>query len=578
MKKKIVFLLTVLVPFYSFAQTPQFQWVKTMGDTLDDRGNSIGIGKSGNVYTCGYFEGEVDFDPNVGVTNLSASNQDVYIQKLDTAGNLIWVRHINGAGDFDIPSSIYVDNYDNCYITGYFKDSADFDPGVGVVQLYSEGTQDIFILKLDSAGNFVWAQKFGGPLTDNGVCITVDQNENVYTTGSFSDTADFDPNIGTSYLYSKGGSDIFIQKLDKNGNLLWVKQLGGLEYNIGTSISIDKNSNVISTGGFRGSVDFDPGVGVNILSTGAPDIPGAFVLKLDSNGSFIWAKHMPSNSNNPQSVFWHTLGNSVDVDNEGNIYTTGRFEGSVDFDPSIGSNLLTSNTLSDIFVQKLNDKGNHIWTKTLGSAGNDFGVDIYVDSFGRSFTTGYFSDSVDFDPGPNTSTLTAKGFNDMFILSLDSSGNFLWNWQCESSFFSTATSIYNDRLGNVYTTGVFRDTTNFNPGSNSSSIVAVGEDIFVLKLKDSFPNPSPNSISTIQKSIAVQLFPNPNNGNFSLKVQPNEKILSAQLVDINGKILRNLDLKSKQNIYRFKVDAPSGIYFINIQGEGGRVTLKLIKR
>jgi len=87
---------------------------------------------------------------------------------------------------------------------------------------------DIFIEKLDTAGNFKWAKRIGRFLTDHGTSIISDNFGNIFTTGSFSGTTDFNPDsLGTFYLTASGTSDIFILKLDSLGNFVWVKQMGG---------------------------------------------------------------------------------------------------------------------------------------------------------------------------------------------------------------------------------------------------------------------------------------------------------------------------------------------------------------
>src|SRR5690606_23904636 len=140
--------------------------------------------------------------------------------------------------------------------------TVDFDPGVGVYNLTSLGYDDIFIQKLDSNGDFLWAKRMGSTGSNIGHSIAVDTAGNVYTTGTFGGTVDFDPGVGTFNLTSAGGVDIFIQKLDSNGDFLWAKRMGGIGREQGSSITIDALGNVYTTGSFEEEVDFDPGVGI----------------------------------------------------------------------------------------------------------------------------------------------------------------------------------------------------------------------------------------------------------------------------------------------------------------------------
>ena len=128
------------------------------------------------------------------------------------------------------------------------------------------------------AQDFLWAKSMGGTLTEIGLGNAVDGSGNVYTTGYFEGTADFDPGAGTANLTSAGSSDIFVSKLDANGNFLWAKSMGGTASDIGYSIAVDGSDNVYTTGYFGGTVDFDPGAGTaSLTSAGGLDI---FVSKL----------------------------------------------------------------------------------------------------------------------------------------------------------------------------------------------------------------------------------------------------------------------------------------------------------
>lgn len=121
-----------------------------------------------------------------------------------------------GSTAHDTPENVATDAAGNIYTTGRFEGTVDFDPGAGTTDLTSAGGPDIFVTKLDSGGNFVWAKRMGGSGRDRGVDITVDAAGNVYTTGIFQGTADFDPGTGTMNLISAGGNDIFLLQLTQN--------------------------------------------------------------------------------------------------------------------------------------------------------------------------------------------------------------------------------------------------------------------------------------------------------------------------------------------------------------------------
>src|SRR5262249_36288313 len=157
---------------------------------------SIAVDASGNVYTTGYFTGTADFDPDAGVFNLTAAGSfDIFVSKLSASGNFVWAKVMGGGSD-DLGQSISVDASGNVCTTGYFTGTADFDPGAGVFNLTAAGYYDIFVSKLDASGNFAWAKAIGGTGGDEGYSIAIDSSGNVYTTGAFGGTVDFDPNAG----------------------------------------------------------------------------------------------------------------------------------------------------------------------------------------------------------------------------------------------------------------------------------------------------------------------------------------------------------------------------------------------
>ena len=200
--------------------------------------------------------------------------------------SLEWANSMGGSMDDEV-YSIATDASGNVYTTGYFKDTVDFDPSSGVFNLISNGLSDIFIQKLDANGNFVWAKQMGGISTDKGVSISIDSIGNVYSTGYFQNTVDFDPSSSIFDLTTNGSYDIYIQKLDANGNFVWVKQIGGLgDGDNGKSITIDAGGNIYTTGSFQFTVDFDPGPGVFNLSA-TSGYTNMFIQKLDNSGNFI---------------------------------------------------------------------------------------------------------------------------------------------------------------------------------------------------------------------------------------------------------------------------------------------------
>ena len=459
------------------------EWANGIGGTGNDYGLSIAVDTSGNIYTTGYFQGTVDFDPGAGtfyITSVGGVNdRDIFISKLDPSGNFLWAKCMGGtspSGDYG--KSIALDASGNVYTTGYFNGTADFDPSAGTFNLTSTGSDDIFISKLDPSGNFLWAKAMGGTTYDYGMSIALDSSGNAYTMGYFRGTADFDPGAGTFNLASAGYDDIFISKLDPSGNFLWAKTMGGTSYENGNSIALDASGNVYTTGYFQGTVDFDPGAGTFYITSagGGNDI---FISKLEPSGNFIWAKEIRGTASE--------FGLSIALDTSGNTYTTGRFSGTVDFDPGVGTfNLTSAGGVNDrdIFISKLDSSGNFLWAKAMGGTSYDYGKSIALDASGNVYTTGYFNGTADFDPSAGTFNLTSAGSDDIFISKLEPSGNFLWAKRMGGTSSDRGYSIALDTSGNVYTTGHFQGTSDFDPSASTFNLTSAGyEEIFILKLK-----------------------------------------------------------------------------------------------
>ena len=359
-----------------------------------------------------------------------------------------WAKQAGGT-DYDFGQDIAIDSSGNSYITGYFPGNASF----GTTELTSSGGIDIFVAKLDSDGNWLWAQKAGGTSDDGGYSIAIDSSGNSYVTGYFHSTASF----GNITLTSSGSYDIFVAKLDSNGNWLWAKKAGGTSDDYGYSITIDFSGNSYVTGYFYSTASFGT---TTLTSSGDCDI---FVAKMDSSGNWLGA--------NQAGGTGEDYGFSIAIDSSGNSYVTGYFQGIAYF----GTTTLTSSGGDDIFVATLNNGGNWQWAQKAGGTSWDYGLGIAIDSSGNSYVTGYFYSTASF----GTTTLTSSGNYDIFVAKLDSDGNWLWANQAGGTSWDYGLGIAIDSSGNSYVTGYFQGTASF----GTTTITSSGNyDIFVAKL------------------------------------------------------------------------------------------------
>jgi hypothetical protein len=559
----------ILLPTFSYSQNLGFSWVKQLGGAGSDEGYSVTTDAAGNVYTTGTFSGTADFDPDDDlVFSLNSLNGNIFISKLNAAGNFIWAKQLGGTS-YAESRSITLDALGNVYTTGSFQQTADFNPGALVFNLSAIGNYDIFISKLDTSGNFVWAKQFGGANTEDALSITTDTAGNVYTTGSFSAKVDFDPGIGLYRMTSNGFRDIFISKLDPSGNFIWAKQLGGAGNDQANSIVTDKAGNIYTTGYFEGILDFDPDsfLNFNLTSAGDHDI---FISKLDSAGKFVFAKQMGGPVRD--------VANSITIDASGNIYTTGSFQQTGDFDPGVLVFNLTANGY-DIFISKLDTSGNFIWAKQFGGTGLDEGQSSVVDSAGNIFTTGRFDGTTDFDPGVGVYNLTSTGLRDIFIFELDVFGNLSWAKQIGGTGIDDAfsNSIAIDVGGNIYTTGCFKGTFDFDPdlGIFSLASFAVGAfnfDVFVHKLGQ-----SGFGINENYACMNMGVCPNPNDGKFRLNIDNLSSKVSLEIYTILGERVYLSAINEKQTIIDIS-SLSKGIYFVKVvNGTSERIKKMVIQ-
>lgn len=382
-----------------------FIWVREVGGVYNDFGFDIAIDSASNIYTISASIDTVDVDPGPGVLNYNSQSSYMVISKLDSGGNFLWAKQFLGIAGYD---GIALDSNRNIYATGVFVGTTDFDPDAGVFNITTQGSQvKTFILKLDPEGNFLWAKAIQDTSFNSSLSMAVDLSGNVYTTGFFSGTADFDPDsLATHYISTTAFEDLFLLKLNTNGEFVWVKVAHGTFYTQPWSIQADRYGYIYIGGEFRGIVDFDSTGGISpITATANPDI---FIAKSDTSGNWIWVKQIGSAG---MDVCY-----DIALDENGNIYTAGYFESTVDFDPGAGAFSLTSMGDRDIYVSKLDNSGNFIWARKFGGTGYDDAQSLSVNSTGEVYVTGEFlSPSVIFD----SYQLNMPGASDIFIAKLD---------------------------------------------------------------------------------------------------------------------------------------------------------------
>ncbi|MDB5274503.1 MAG: hypothetical protein JWO58_2870 [Chitinophagaceae bacterium] len=568
--KKQFLLITLFISSFSlaFAQVPDLSWAISAGSTSVDKGYGIHVDANGNAYTVGLFNGTVDFDPSTNVYNLTAvGSRDAFILKTDANGNLIWVKNIGSTAE-EQAYGIGTDAAGNVYACGYYTGTVDLDPGPNVHNVTAAGIVDIFVVKLDEDGNFIWGQSIGSSYYDIARNLAVDATGNVYVTGTYQGTVDFDSSANDYSLTSVGFFDAFIFKLDTDGNFQWAKSLGGTETDNGNAIALDNSNHVIVVGHFQDQADFDPSsTGTDYISTdGSTD---AFVLKLNTDGTFVWAKTFGSDG---EDYAW-----AVDVDASDSIYVSGNYQNTVDFDPSSAATAnLSSAGDYDVFVLKLNASGNYVWAKSCGGSDGDQASALAYDATDHAlYIAGSFSGTSDYDPGANTASFTSNGGSDAFILKLSETGNYLWATPIGGTSDDAAYTVATNSSGLPYVAGYYNNTVDFDPSSNTHNSTSNGEeDIYIMK----FGSTVTGLFDGASATNTMEVFPNPTDGTVAINTTKELTNALLRVTDISGHVITE-QTNLNGNYFTFDLSKQkTGVYILEISQDGYLSKTKVVKK
>ncbi len=290
------------------------QWTKTIGGTNDDRAYSIIQTNDGGYAIAGY------------TWSFSADFADVYLVKLNAAGNLQWTKTIGGI------------NADRAWSV---TQTADGGYAIaGVTGSFGAGNWDYYVVKLDATGNLQWTKTIGGTSNDHGRSI-IQTNDGGYAIA------------GYTLSFGAGNYDVYIVKLDAQGNLQWTKTVGGADNDYGISI-IQTADGGYAIAGYTYS-----------FGAGAADV---YVIKLNAQGNLQWAKTIGGVGNDVGYSIIQTADGGYAIAGQTFSFGTGSW---------------------DVYVVKLNAQGNLQWTRTIGGTNDDIGYSIIQTTDGGYAITGY---------------------------------------------------------------------------------------------------------------------------------------------------------------------------------------------
>ncbi len=251
------------VPSYPVCDGADCGWAKSFGNSGNQWGLDIAVDDLGAVFVSGMYKGALQFG-EAQLTSVTPENSwepyDGFVLKLAPNGNPLWAIDFGDSGS-DSAEAITVDSSGDVLVAGFFKGTVD----LGGTPLLSVDEEDVLVAKLGSDGQHLWSHRFGGPGHQFAHDIAVDPAGNAIVIGHFDGTLAF----GSEQLVSAGRQDIFIAKLDPTGTVQWQRQFGSTDHDVGWRVAVDGIGGIYAAGSFETVVDFGGG---DLQSAGKHDV------------------------------------------------------------------------------------------------------------------------------------------------------------------------------------------------------------------------------------------------------------------------------------------------------------------
>lgn len=495
MFKNLLLVAILFTGLVGNSQIPAVDWIYTFGGKATEAIIASDMDSQGNILNVGVFRDTTDFDQGPGVDQRISypGKVQMFIQKIDAQGNHLWVKTFGG----DALSAIIhikIANDGSIYCSGYFEAALfDFNPDPNMAYTLSRGLYNraMFLLKLDSAGNFQWALAQGGDDVEH-TGIAIDNNANLYAAGVFNSPFDSDPSphvISTKYHHNYPSStatkDVFIQKIDPNGNQLWLKAVKAADNVTAQDIGLDITDQPVVVGYFIGSVDFDPGPAQFIENPVRIENKG-FILRLDSLGNFINVKRTGGAG--------EVLIEDIAFDKNHAMYLAGVYEGNPDLDPGVGIINPHIFNKEGFFIQKVNVSGSIDWVHSYENPlryEHEKPIQTIIDDNLNVYACGSFggaSFKVDPTNGNGKVYLNNSNVPDLFIVKHDSTGAVNWSYKFGTISTEHIYGVMLNSSDNLCLSGYYRSNINLDPYTPAAIRPNNGlTDSFIIKFSDCPP-------------------------------------------------------------------------------------------
>lgn len=558
-----------------------FLWVNPIRTIGYANSGAITADVDGNLFFVGIAKEGVDLDLGPGVDFYEVENQSIYVLKLDADGALLWSKVMESidpyvwlTGHHGIAVvGIDTDFLGNVYWAATFDGNVDFDPDP-IESMYiatPDTARSLAIQKLSASGDLIWVKTISPPGYDTqitGENLELDGSGNVIVIGASRGPIDFDPGLGESYLPGLS-NDIFVLKLTNDGEFDWIRGFDGMYSVVLGGSVVDKLGNIYLSGHF-GWADFDPGPLEAIIYSEGELHSDFFIEKLDASGNFIWV--------NTYGATQTDIGGVITTDALGeNLYHTGWFYGSVDFDPSEETYVLNSGDHhnSDVFIQKLTADGDLIYAQVFGDNHGSI-LSMRTDASDNLFITGLVTNEDELNPYPRLTSIETHDDNDIYTMKLT---------ECEISLDSRINRVENEL--SVVQDGAEYQWIDCNadfepiPGETDQSFFPSEMGNYAVRITQGdcvkYSDCTSFGFISINENtlVNISVYPNPTQNIVQIKgLNQVENIEGLTILDVSGKEIAQLDLNANSlDLSPY----PQGIYLLKIISEKETKIIRLVK-
>jgi PKD repeat protein len=455
-----------------FDNNGQLLWSKNLGTTLIDKLGEIDIDLNNNIYIAVNYDGTSAFIDSSVIVNVSYENF-MCVTKFNEAGQFVWNKTISPTSGSSVELyDMRVNNVGEIFFTGKLKGNAYFQ---GTTLQLNAGTLTgcDYLAKLSSSGNCIWAYA-SYTFVSVGYALDLDTQSNIYLSGTFLDSKDFDYKNGVVNLYSWSStiSNYYVASYDSTGSYRWAYRLATLGV---PEVKVSNNDKIWLNGDFNSNFDIDPGTATNYFTTTNAT---EFVTAYSSSGNYQFGYSFKGSGATKEKV------TALDVDNNGTLIVAGMFTGTIDLDPTNASLAYTSSLDSNAYIASYTSLGGLLWANQI--KGMVYFKGIKFDNLGNIYATGYYTGAVYFDVNnfPSSYQAASGGAEDIFIAKYNGSGVLQWVHTFGSAYDDQGKSLSIDQNGNVIIGGIFTTLIDFDPSTTGTFNLTTPQNItscFVAK-------------------------------------------------------------------------------------------------